>query len=41
VPERIAHACKKYGVHRLIHFSAAGANINSESLDFQTKALGE
>jgi len=29
VPERIAHACKKHGVHRLIHFSAAGANVNS------------
>lgn len=35
--ERIAHACKKYGVHRLIHFSAAGAEPDSKSLDFKTK----
>jgi uncharacterized protein YbjT (DUF2867 family) len=38
--ERIAKACAKKGVHRLIHFSAAGADENSESLDFQTKAIG-
>jgi len=41
IPERIAHACKKKGVHRLIHFSAAGANHNSPSYDFQTKAIGQ
>jgi NADH dehydrogenase (ubiquinone) 1 alpha subcomplex subunit 9 len=41
VAERIAKACAKKGVHRLIHFSAAGADENSESLDFQTKAIGE
>ena len=29
VPERIAKACAKHGVHRLIHFSAAGAESNS------------
>lgn len=41
VPERIAYACKKKGVQRLIHFSAAGADHNSPSLDFQTKAIGQ
>ncbi len=41
VPQRIAKACTKYGVHRLIHFSAAGADPNSTSIDFQTKAQGE
>lgn len=41
VPERIAMACKKYGVHRLIHFSAAGAAPNSPSIDFSTKFEGE
>lgn len=39
--ERIAKACTKYGVHRLIHFSAAGAEPNSPSLDFQTKYEAE
>lgn len=37
VAERIAKACAKHGVHRLIHFSAAGAEADSESLDFKTK----
>ena len=41
VPERIAHACSKLGVHRLIHFSAAGADPDSPSLDFQTKYEAE
>lgn len=41
IPERIAHACKKKGVHRLIHFSAAGAHKDSPSFDFQTKAIAE
>lgn len=41
VAERIAKACTKKGVHRLIHFSAAGADKNSESLDFRTKAIAE
>ena len=41
VAERIAHACKKHGVLRLIHFSAAGADPNSDSLDFQTKFEAE
>ena len=40
VPERIAQACAKHGVHRLIHFSAAGAEADSPSLDFQTKHQG-
>ena len=40
VPERIAHPCRKQGIHRLIHFSAAGANPDSPSLDFQTKHEG-
>lgn len=38
--ERIAQACNKFGVHRLIHFSAAGADPNSPSMDFQTKFEG-
>lgn len=38
--ERIAQACNKFGVHRLIHFSAAGADPNSPSMDFQTKYEG-
>lgn len=29
VAEKIAKACAKQGVHRLIHFSAAGADENS------------
>jgi len=37
VAERIAKACARNGVHRLIHFSAAGASPNSTSIDFQTK----
>lgn len=41
VPERIAKACAKHGIHRLIHFSAAGAEANSPSLDFQTKHEAE
>lgn len=41
VPERIAKACAKLGVHRFIHFSAAGAEAGSESLDFATKHEGE
>lgn len=39
--ERIAKACAKKGVSRLIHFSAAAADPNSPSLDFQTKWHGE
>lgn len=39
--ERIAHACKKKGVLRLIHVSAAAAHPDSPSLDFQTKYHGE
>lgn len=41
VAERIAKACAKHGVHRLIHFSAAGAAPDSPSLDFQTKFQAE
>lgn len=41
VPERIAKICAKKGIHRLIHFSAAAAEPNSPSLDFQTKYYGE
>lgn len=41
VPERIAHACAKHGVHRLIHFSAAGAAPDSTSIDYQTKYEAE
>lgn len=37
IAERIARACSKAGVHRLIHFSAAAADPDSASLDFQTK----
>jgi hypothetical protein len=37
VAEKIAKSCAKYGVQRLIHFSAAGAEANSLSLDYQTK----
>lgn len=39
--ERIAKACAKQGVMRLIHFSAAAADPNSPSLDFATKWQGE
>lgn len=38
--ERIAQACNKFGVHRLIHFSAAAADPNSPSMDFKTKWEG-
>lgn len=42
IPERIAAACRRNpGVLRLIHFSAAGASGDSESLDLQTKFHGE
>lgn len=41
IAEKIARACTKNGVHRLIHFSAAGAEPDSESLDFRTKFTGE
>jgi nucleoside-diphosphate-sugar epimerase len=41
VAERIAKACTKLGIHRLIHFSAAGAEEDSPSFDFKTKKLGE
>ena len=41
IPERIAKACAKLGIHRLIHFSAAGAEHDSPSLDFRTKKEGE
>jgi NADH dehydrogenase (ubiquinone) 1 alpha subcomplex subunit 9 len=41
VAEKIAKACTKYGVHRLIQFSAAAAQADSESLDFQTKFEAE
>lgn len=40
VPERIAKACTKHGIHRFIHFSAAGAVSDSPSLDYRTKAEG-
>lgn len=39
--ERIAHSCRKQGIHRLIHFSAAAASPDSPSLDFQTKYEAE
>lgn len=38
--ERIAQASNKFGVHRLIHFSAAAADPNSPSMDFKTKWEG-
>lgn len=41
VAQRIAKACARNGVHRLIHFSAAGAEANSTSIDFQTKFQAE
>ncbi|CAD8065357.1 unnamed protein product [Paramecium primaurelia] len=42
VPKRIAEACAKNpGVIRFIHFSACGANPHAESLDLQTKYIGE
>lgn len=42
VPKRLAEACAKNpGVLRFIHFSAAGASKDSESLDLQTKYFGE
>jgi len=40
VAEKIAKAAKKHNVHRLIHFSAAGAEENSPSYDFRTKFEG-
>lgn len=39
--ERIAEACKKMGVLRYIQFSAVGADENSPSTDFRTKAIAE
>ena len=42
VPRRIAQACaRNKNVVRLVHFSAVGAEQNSQSQDFRTKALGE
>lgn len=41
IAERIAKACAKQGILRLIHFSAAGAEQDSPSLDFQTKWQAE
>ena len=39
--ERIAEACRKMGVLRLIQFSAVGAEEHSPSTDFRTKFEGE
>lgn len=42
IASRIADACSRNkNIKRLIHFSAAGADINSESLDYRTKYVGE
>lgn len=42
VPRRIARACRNNpNIIRMIHFSAAGADKNSPSLDLQTKYYGE
>ena len=39
--EKIAKACERNGVLRLIHMSSAAADPNSNSLDFQTKYEAE
>lgn len=42
IPRRIAAACRKNpNIIRMVQFSAAGAEENSEALDWQTKWLGE
>ena len=38
---RIAEACKDEGVSRLVHLSANGASVDSESSWLRSKALGE
>ncbi len=40
-PKLLAKLCHKYGVSRLIHISAIGANKDSPSRYAQSKALGE
>ncbi len=40
-PKLLAQLCDKYGVSRLIHISAIGANKDSASRYAQSKALGE
>lgn len=41
LPRKIATACHAVGVHRLLHMSALGADVNSPSSYQQTKADGE
>jgi NADH dehydrogenase (ubiquinone) 1 alpha subcomplex subunit 9 len=42
VPRRIAQACARNpNVIRYLQFSAVGADVKSQSMDFRTKALGE
>jgi len=41
IPEMIARACHQAGINNLIHLSALGADINSESHYAQSKAKGE
>jgi len=41
IPEMIARACYQAGISNLIHLSALGADINSESHYAQSKAKGE
>ncbi|NWG86826.1 MAG: complex I NDUFA9 subunit family protein [Hydrogenophilaceae bacterium] len=41
LPRKIVTACHAAGVHRLLHMSALGADVNSPSIYQQTKADGE
>lgn len=41
VPQKIARSARLTGAKKLIHFSAAGAQPNSDSLDLKTKFFGE
>lgn len=41
LPRKIEAACHAAGVHRLLHMSALGADVNSPSVYQQTKADGE
>lgn len=41
VPQKIARSARLTGASKLIHFSAAGVDPNSDSIDLQTKFYGE